>query len=45
MSPFAGPRRRRVPAVYKRIGRQYDEETFSVGTLITYSDLSFNEWN
>lgn len=25
--------------------RQYDEETFSVGTLITYSDLSFNEWN
>lgn len=23
----------------------YGEKTFSVGTLITYSDLSFNEWN
>lgn len=45
MSPFAGP-----PAATPSPGglqenREQDEETFSVGTLITYSDLSFNEWN
>lgn len=34
-----------VPAMNSLPFTKSDEKTFSVGTLISYSDLSLNEWN